>query len=133
MISIPLVFAGVGYLVAFLRKGSVRGAHLGSRRLEVHTPADPAAAYERIRALRGKFQADDFDPNAKIVVLASSVSFGSWGFFYPVFIHAAGSGARIEIGIHSKFVQFGPIVSKWHRQCAAAIEEALSIPMARVA
>lgn len=130
---IPLGLVVVGYLIAFSRKGSVRTASLGSRRLEVHTPADPAAAFERIRAMRGKFNADDSDANVKIVVLASAVTFFSWGFLYPIYIHAEGSGSRIEIGIQSKFIQIGPIVGKWHRDCVAAVEAALSVPAARVA
>ncbi len=65
-------------------------------------------------------------------LLASPVSFFSWGFLYPVFIHAHGSGSRIEVGIQSKFFQIGPVVTKWHRDCVAAIEQAVSLPEARV-
>jgi hypothetical protein len=130
---LPLGLVAVGYMIAFTRKGSVRSAHMGSRRLEVHTAADPATAFERLRAMRGKFTADDSDPNTKMVVLASAVTFFSWGFLYPVTIHANGSGSRIEIGIQSKFIQIGPVVGKWHRDCVAAIEAELSIPAARVA
>ena len=83
--------------------------------------------------MRGKFRADDSDAGAKIVVLASSVSFASMGFLYPVFIHAEGSGSRIVIGCHSKFIQMGPIVGKRHRECVQTIETVLSVPAARVA
>src|SRR5258706_10603371 len=130
---IPLGMVVVGYLIAFTRKGSVRTVRMGGRRLDVHTPADPQAAFDRIRAMRGKFSADDSDPSTKMIVLASPVTFFSWGFMYPVYIHAEGSGSRIEIGIASKFIQIGPVVGKWHRDCVAAIEEALSVPAARVA
>jgi hypothetical protein len=130
---VPLIVVGVGYAIAFTRKGSVAGASMGSRRLEVHTPASPEQAFERVRTMGGKFIADDSDPNAKVIVLSSPVSLFSWGFLYPVFIHAEGAGSRIEIGIKSKFVQIGPVVGKWHRDCAAAIEQALSVPPARVA
>src|SRR5262245_60912014 len=130
---IPLIVVGVGYAIAFSRKGSVAGASMGTRSLEVHSPASPEEVFERLRAIGAKFHADDGDANAKIIVLSAPVTFFSWGFLYPVFIHAEGAGARIEIGIKSKFVQFGPVVGKWHRDCAAAIEAALSVPPARVA
>jgi hypothetical protein len=130
---IPIVMVVIGYAIAFSRKGSVRGTLMGGRRLDIRTPADPQAAFDRIRAMRGKFTADDSDPQAKIVVLASPVTFFSWGFMYPVYIHAEGAGSRIEIGIASKFIQIGPVVGKWHRDCVAAIEASLSVPTARVA
>jgi hypothetical protein len=130
---LPLALVVVGYMIAFTRKGSVAATRMGGRRLDVHTAADPQAVFDRIRAMRGKFTADDSDGTSKIVVLASPVTFFSWGFMYPVIIHAEGSGSRIEIGIQSKFIQIGPIVGKWHRDCAAAIEQELSVPAARVA
>jgi hypothetical protein len=130
---IPLIMVGVGYMIAFTRKGSVRTARLGGRRLDVHTPADPKAVFARLSAMRGKFTADDSDATANIIVLASPVTFFSWGFLYPVFIHPDGAGSRIEIGIQSKFIQIGPVVGKWHRDCVAAIEQALALPEARVA
>lgn len=121
-----LVMMAGGFVVAFLRKGKAASAQLGSRRLDLHTPADPDTVFQRISQLRGKFSADDADPARKIVVLASSLSIASWGFLYPVFIHAEGSGSRIEVGCHSKVFQLGPVVTKWHRECASAIEQALA-------
>ncbi len=130
---VPLGVVAIGYMIAFTRKGTVRGTRLGARRLEVHTAADPQETFQRISRLRGKFTVDDSDAGAKIVVLASPVTFFSWGFLYPVYIHAEGAGSRVEIGIQSKFIQVGPVVGKWHRDCVAAIEQALSLPAARVA
>lgn len=129
----PLAVVAIGYMIAFTRKGSVRTARLGARRLEVHTPADPKAVFQRLSQLRGKFTADDSNAEANVLVLASPVTFFSWGFLYPVYVHPEGSGSRIEIGIQSKFIQVGPVVGKWHRDCVAAIEQALALPAARVA
>jgi hypothetical protein len=129
---IPLLFVALGYAIAFTRKGSVRTARLGARRLEIFSNSDPAALFAKLSTMRGKFTADDSDASAKIIVLASPVSFFSWGFLYPVFIHPHGSGSRVEVGIQSKFFQIGPVVGKWHRDCVAAIEQAVSLPEARV-
>ena len=68
-----------------------------------------------------------------VIVLSSPVTFFSFGFFYPVHIHADGSGSRIQIGLRSKVFQIGPIPARAHTVCVEAIEKALSIPTARVA
>ena len=130
---VPLLLVVVGFLVAAARSGRVASTRLGSRRLELHAAADPQTAFDRISTIVGKFKVDDRDANAKILVLSSSITFGTWGFLYPVYIHADGAGSRIEIGCTSKFIQFGPLVTKWHKQCVAAIEELLAPPTARVA
>jgi hypothetical protein len=131
---LPIIIVLIGYAIAAARVGKVATASLGSRRLEVHTPADPQTAFDRIAAIGGgKFKVDDKDANAKILVLSSGITFGTWGFLYPVYIHAAGSGSRVEIGCSSKFIQLGPLVTRWHKLCVQAIEEVLAPPAARVA
>ncbi len=130
---VPLAMIAVGYMIAFTRKGAVRSCRLGARRLEIHSAGSPDDVFQRISQLRGKFSVDDSDASAKILVLSSPVTFFSWGFLYPVYVHAEGAGSRIEVGIQSKFIQVGPVVSKWHRDCVAALEQALSLPAARVA
>ena len=128
-----LVVIGVGYFIAFTRKGKVASATIGSRRLEVRSAADPATVFQRLALMKGPITVDDKDPNANILVLSSSVTLFTWGFLYPVLLHPEGTGTRIEIGCHSKFIQLGPLVSKAHRQCAEAIELMLSVPEARIA
>lgn len=128
-----VVFVVGGYALALTRKGRVASATIGSRRKEFFVPADIESAFRCISAMRGKFTADDRDPVRKIVVLSSPVSFMTWGFVYPVYLHAAGTGTRIELGCKSKFFQMGPLVTKAHDECEAAIQSALSIPTARVA
>ena len=124
---------GVGYFIAFTRKGTVAGARLGSRQQEVRSPASPDQVFERIAGIAAPYSVDDKAPTSKILVLSSPVTFASWGFLYPVFIHADGAGSRIQIGCQSKFVQMGPLVTSAHGKCVAAIEQVLSIPAARVA
>jgi len=131
---LPLVLVLVGYLIAAARTGKVATARLGGRVLRVTTAADPKTAFDRISTIGGKFKVDDRDGQMHTLVLSSSITFGTWGFLYPVFIRAEqGGGSTIEIGISSKFIQVGPLVTKWHKQCAQAIEELLAPPTARVA
>jgi hypothetical protein len=129
-----ILFGVVGYGIALTRKGRVSSAKLGSRRKEFFVQADIESAFRTISAMRGKFTADDRDPATKVIVLSSPVSFATWGFIFPVYLHAAGTmGTRVELGCSSKLFQLGPLVTKAHNDCEAAIQAALSIPAARVA
>ena len=130
---IVLVFCAIGYGVAFTRKGKVATDGLGSRRQDLHSPADPATVFARLAALDGRIKVDDKDPATKILVLSSPVSFFTWGFLYPVYLHPAGTGTRIEVGCKSKFFQLGPLVTRAHDACVREIEAALALPEARVA
>lgn len=128
-----LAFAVVGLCIAFTKKGNAKTDRMGSRRHEMFSPADIATVYARLSVLAdGKIRVDDKDDIARIVILSSPVSRGSWGFLYPVYLHATAHGTRIEIGCKSKFIQIGPFVTSWHNQAIAAVERALSIPEARV-
>lgn len=131
---IALAFAVVGYSIAFTKRGNVRTDRMGSRRHEIFSPADIATVYARLSVLSdGKIRVDDKDDVARMIILSSPVTFGSWGFLYPVYLHATDHGTRIEIGCKSKFIQIGPLVTNWHNKAIAAVEGALSIPQARVA
>jgi hypothetical protein len=130
---VPLVVVGLGFVVATNRRGSVGGTRIGARKLDVHNAADPEAVFGRLQALGGKYRLDDSDPHSRVLVFSSSPTFATWGFLYPVNVVAEGSGTRIEIGIASRFIQFGPLVTSAHKQMAAAIEDVLGVPVARVA
>jgi hypothetical protein len=130
---VGLAVMALGLAIAFTRKGDARRAQLGSRRLEVRTAVPPADAFARLVAIAGRYRVDDRDRDRGVLVLSSNPTFTTWGFLYPVFVRADGKGSLITIGIESRFVQFGPLVGVAHRNCAAEIEAALSVPAARVA
>lgn len=129
-----VAFVVAGYMIAFTRKGRVSNVSIGARRKELHVMGDIESVFARLVTMQGKFSVDDKDANKKIIVLSSPVSFATWGFLYPVFLHPANAnGTRIELGIQSKFFQMGPLVTRAHDECEAAIRAALSVPEARVA
>jgi hypothetical protein len=130
---IGLGIMAIGLAIAYGSRGSVRSAQLGGRRIDVRTAAAPDDAFARLKDLGPPYRTDDADPQRRALVLSSNPTFTSWGWLYPVFIHADGTGARIEIGIKSRFFQYGPLVGVAHRRLAAAIEAALGLPVARVA
>ena len=131
--TVLLGFIALGYAIAFTRKGKVAGATIGSRKHELVSPATPDEAFAAISAIGKPYSVDDRDPTGRIIVLSSPVTFFSWGFLYPVYIHAENAGSRIQIGCHSKFFQMGPLVSRAHDKALQAVQAALTVPTARVA
>jgi len=133
----PYIVVALALVAAIIfasgRKGSVASTRLGTRRLELHLPIEPAAAFALLTGMSGRYKVDDSDAASRIVILSSRPTFATWGFFYPIIVHAAGTGSRLEIGIRSKLVQGGPLVGRAHKHCVAAIEELTVLPVARVA
>jgi hypothetical protein len=132
-VIIPLAIIVIGFVIALTRRGSVATTSIGSRRLELRTAADPATVFERVRSIGRPYQVDDADPATRKLVLSSPPTFATWGFLYPVVIRAEGSGATVEIGITSRFIQMGPLVTRAHNKCLAEIEALIGVPAARIA
>lgn len=126
LVVIGLAVTIFAITVALVRRGNARTATLGGRRLEVRTAAAPATVRAALRALGGPYRTDDEDADRGVVVLSSRPTLATWGFFYPIFVHADGTGSRLEIGIKSRFIQVGPLVTVAHQRCVAAIEAALA-------
>ncbi|MFT3700377.1 MAG: hypothetical protein QM831_44945 [Kofleriaceae bacterium] len=127
-----LIMIGIGYVVAFSRRGRTSMAMPG-RNQTLHHPASPDEVFNALKKIPPPFKVDDADPGTKIVVLSSPVTFFSWGFLYPVFITPNGAGgSQITVGCTSKLIQMGPIVTNAHNKAVAAVERTLSIAAARV-
>jgi hypothetical protein len=126
-----LLALGVGYVVAFTRKGKV-SMGMTSRREEIASPASPAEVVAALRLIGPPYKVDDVDASSNMLVLSSPVSFFSWGFLYPVVITPRGSGSTIVIGCGSKVFQMGPLVTRAHNNCVAAVQAALAAAPARV-
>jgi hypothetical protein len=128
--SIGLLVGGIVVLVivviAMARKMPAAEARQTSRRITLTSPLAPAAVIEKLRAARWRrIKVHDSDAARGVIVLATSVSLFGWGFFYPVFVTRSGSGSTIEVGIKSRAVQWGPVVTNNHKAAVAEIEEAL--------
>jgi hypothetical protein len=123
---------GIGYLIAFTRKGKAAGASMTSRREDVSSDASPAEVFAALRLIGHPFKVDDADAASNILVLSSPVTLFSWGFLYPVFITPRGGGSKIVVGCGSKVIQIGPIATNAHNKCVAAIRAALTAAPARV-
>lgn len=129
---VMMIALGVMYVVAFTRRGSTRMAMPG-RKQDIYSNASPAEVFAAIKRVPPPFKIDDLDEQNKIICISSPVSFGSWGFFYPVFIApAANGGSQITIGCTSKIFQLGPLVTRAHNKCVEAVERTLTVATARV-
>jgi|SRR6185369_10786422 hypothetical protein len=117
----------LGYGFAATRKANAAAARPTRRTALLSSELAPAAAFARLRAASlGRFKLADSDERRLVLVFGSGITPFSWGFFFPVFVTAAGSGSRIEAGIRSRIFQWGPVVSKTHREFVDALERALS-------
>lgn len=66
------------------------------------------------------------EDGADKIVLSDQPTSTSWGFFYPITLSAEQAGtARVAVGIKSKLMQFGPVVSQHHKKMIAALTEVL--------
>jgi hypothetical protein len=120
---------GGAYVVAALRRGSVRSASRGGHTRTLDVAADPDAVFEALRRPFGKYRVDDADAASHALVLSVPPSPFTWGFFFPIWITpGTGGGSVVEIGIRSKLIQIGPLVTRAHDQCVAAIEALLVHP-----
>lgn len=130
-----IVIVGVFLLIAFLRRGTVASQPMGSRIETFTTAMEPDAVFDTVARGFYPFKHEDSDRAARAIVLATSPTFATWGFFFPVHIEARpGGGSIVRVGIRSKLFQWGPLVTRWHLKCTRAIEQAVNaeLPAARV-
>lgn len=121
ILTIALMIAGYSYTWA--RTGTLQTVPLGSRFESFNSELSPAEVVERLAAGVPGFAIDDVDRDDTAVLLSTKPTFATWGFFYPVHVAADGrGGSEITVGIKSKLFQFGPLVTKWHRQCLLAVQ-----------
>ncbi len=60
--------------------------------------------------------------------VSDAASATSWGFYYPIYLKPLGTReTELEIGIQSKAMQMGPVVTKQHQKLIEAVKRALSI------
>ena len=125
-----LLLVGVFLLLAYTRTGSVDRFPIKSRVIEFMTPRHPAELFAVISRGVGQFKLEDSDADRGLVLLTTTPTLGTWGFFYPVAIEALPSGgSRVRVGIASRVFQMGPLVTKWHKKCAEAIQSNVVAPL----
>ena len=79
------------------------------------------------------YRIDDADPATNRLVLSRSPTLFTWGYLFPINMRDDIGGSRIEVGIHSKVFQAGPLVTRAHARCVEDLTEALDLPGTRAA
>jgi hypothetical protein len=118
----------IGLLIASMRKSSSALGSKPSRLQSFSTKGNPQDTLKAIVdfAQQSGYKVSAFEEAKGQLVLEESASATSWGFFFPVFVSRQPDGsALVEVGIKSKLVQVGPIVSRSHEKCVNGIKAAL--------
>lgn len=98
-----------------------------SRSVTVESPLDADSAFAKLStATLDRCKIVDSDRARGVLVLSSPMRGASWGFLYPVFVRAKGTGSSIEVGILPKAIQHVSTVAKWNESCAAEVTKALA-------
>jgi len=70
---------------------------------------------------------EDIDESIGRIILGSSVNWTSWGFFYPVYVSIQNDGKTlVEVGIKSRLIQGGPLVTRAHKKFYNRVKSAIS-------
>lgn len=125
---IGITMACIGLFIALTRKGTSAIGSKPSRLESFSTKGNPEETLKAIVhfAQQSGYKVSAFEEALGRLVLEESASATSWGFFLPVFVSQQSDGSTlVEVGIKSKLVQVGPIVSRSHEKCVNGIKAAL--------
>lgn len=123
-----IFIACIGLIIASMRNGS---SALGSKPSRLHSFSTTGNPEETLKAIvhfaqQSGYKVPAFEEAKGQLVLEESASATSWGFFLPIFVSRQSDGSvLVEVGIKSKLVQVGPIVSRSHEKCVNGIKAAL--------
>lgn len=125
---VGLVIVTVFLVVAAMRKGTSAVKNKPGKILAFIAPMQhPDVMKTVIRfAQQSGYKVDDIANTGWRIILGDSPTFTSYGFFYPVYMSSQPDGSTlIEVGIKSKAIQWGPIVTRKHEQCFNGIRAAV--------
>lgn len=128
LLGFNLIMLGICISVAQMRNGS---SVLGQRPRRIRSLTTALSPQETLKIIIRTAQHDGYkipaiDLENDQLVLEEPTSVMSWGFFFPVIVsQQSDRSTLVEIGIMSKLIQFGPIVTRSHDQCVNGIKAAL--------
>ena len=122
------VVAVMAVLVWLINRGKTGAEYLQampSRKLRftTETPPDKIMAALASGVPEAKATLMQTDEKTARLVLASPMSLATWGFWYPIHITPApGGGSQVDVGITSRGFQWGPLVTKAHKNFIAMVQ-----------
>jgi|TARA_Y100000294_G_C8421664_1_gene283060 hypothetical protein len=114
-IIIILVIVGFFFVIASLRKGSSVVKKKPRKLNSFTSELPPDKIFKLVAQLpqRSKYKIDNIDETNMTIIISSSASAMSYGFFFPVYITQQTDGKTlVEVGIKGKIPQYGPVVTK---------------------
>lgn len=125
LVLIVIVILSVTYGIAAMRKGKFSMSKpYKILSFNAGVSIDKAMKLIIQFANQNGYKIDDFNESKFIIVLSNSATITSYGFFFPVYLTRQGDNTMtfIEVGIKSKLIQWGPIVSRNHEKCFNGIK-----------
>jgi hypothetical protein len=100
-----------------------------SRKIETFvTHLSPEKVLEILKRemVRSGYEIEEKVQSDAALLLNEPATATSWGFYFPIYLKSLELGrTEVQIGIQSKALQVGPVVTKRHRACVAAVKAAL--------
>lgn len=95
------------------------------------TPFSPDELFAWLPGFAGYwlYEIEEQDAAQRRMVLSSKPTGTDWGFFFPLQLTPqpdGGRGTRVEVGIVSRATQYGPFVTRGHRQFIERLQNALA-------
>jgi len=115
-------------LVAAMRKAPSSGNANTSKSTVIYTNTTPEIALKQtiIYAQSSGYKIANLEKDRFFIVLEEGASMNSYGFYYPITILEESAGnTKIRIGIKSKAIQVGPVVTRSLEKMVNGLEAAL--------
>lgn len=123
-------FAVVGMVLLIATRNGASLLNTKPRTLRsLSTTLDARATFKAILKFATKtgYEVEAFDEENGRLVLSDRPTITTWGFFYPIFISTVKERQTlVEIGIKSRLIQVGPLVTRKHSKCCDGIKSAIS-------
>ena len=126
-VAIGLAGLKIGHARARRRQHSIDDSPSPQRTAVVDTPLSRDEAISRVRERIGH-RYDLVDESPRGLLLSTEPTRFSYGFLFWVTVEPSGDGCRVTVGTRSRYLQFGPVVTRAHRDCVRYLESAFAEP-----
>jgi hypothetical protein len=129
-LSFLVVVAGVAaiYFIALTRKPTDAVKEKPSNLKAVSSPLPYSDAINRVLGFAQSqgYKVEEVLPDGSRAILSTPITFLSYGFFYPIYFSVEpGGGTLVEVGIASRAIQWGPVVTHNHEKCFTMVRQAV--------
>ncbi|MGA7733386.1 MAG: hypothetical protein WCD37_19160 [Chloroflexia bacterium] len=129
-LSFLLVIAGVIaiYFIAATRKASDAVKEKPTNLKRVSAPLPYSDTINRVLGVAAGqgYKVEEVAHDGSRAILSTPITIFSYGFFYPIYFSVEpGGGTLVEVGIASRAIQWGPVVTHNHEKCFNMVRQAV--------